>query len=264
MCDYYWLMIDEYYCYILLVGSDYCQTCSTSHMAQSMLGELLTSFRNTSCECWMLRCLLRVQRLAEVLLETSSRCVGSKKPITGLNLLVHAWKIRGVRFHRIREFKQYYFNSVPPTSRCCSAARGYCRHAPHAHLTCPARGALHARRTCSTSHMAHSMLLGLLTSFRNTSCADREDIYARIWYTVIWHEMTCNGTAWIDMLSCAVPCRAVPCRALPCRAVPCRAVPYRAVPCMPCRAAPRRAVPCRAAPRRVALCYVTICVHDIQ
>ena len=24
---------------------------------------------------------------------------------------------RGVRFKRIRDFKQYYFNSVPPTSR---------------------------------------------------------------------------------------------------------------------------------------------------
>ena len=25
-------------------------------------------------------------------------------------------KNRGVRFHRIRDFKQYYFNSIPPTS----------------------------------------------------------------------------------------------------------------------------------------------------
>ena len=25
---------------------------------------------------------------------------------------------RGVRFHRIRDFKQYYFNCIPPTSHC--------------------------------------------------------------------------------------------------------------------------------------------------
>ena len=28
-------------------------------------------------------------------------------------------KHRGVRFRRIRDFKQYYSNSIPPTSQCC-------------------------------------------------------------------------------------------------------------------------------------------------
>ena len=46
-------------------------------------------------------------------LETSSRFVGSKRPILGLDLLVYAWQ-RSVRFVRIRDFKQHYFNGVPP------------------------------------------------------------------------------------------------------------------------------------------------------
>ena len=32
-------------------------------------------------------------------------------------------KKQGVRFHRIRDVKQYYFNSIPPTSQSCCIAR---------------------------------------------------------------------------------------------------------------------------------------------
>ena len=35
--------------------------------------------------------------------------------ITVLNSLVYVWKT-GVRFHQIRDFKQYYVNRIPPTS----------------------------------------------------------------------------------------------------------------------------------------------------
>ena len=40
------------------------------------------------------------------------------KPIAGLILPEHAWTTEGyiVRFHPIRNFKQHYFNSIPPTS----------------------------------------------------------------------------------------------------------------------------------------------------
>ena len=44
-------------------------------------------------------------------LETSSNFCGSKKHIAYVCV-----KNRGVRFHRIRDFKQYYLNSIPPTS----------------------------------------------------------------------------------------------------------------------------------------------------
>ena len=44
-----------------------------------------------------------------------------KKPVTGLNLLVHAWATGGVRFHRVRDFKQHCFNSTPPTPRMSEA-----------------------------------------------------------------------------------------------------------------------------------------------
>ena len=41
----------------------------------------------------------------------------SKKPLAGLiSLAIICVKHRGVRFHRIYKFKQYYFNSIPPTS----------------------------------------------------------------------------------------------------------------------------------------------------
>ena len=50
----------------------------------------------------------------------SSRFVCSKKPVTGLNLLVICVKCRGVRFHRIRDFKQYYFISILPTPQSYS------------------------------------------------------------------------------------------------------------------------------------------------
>ena len=56
-------------------------------------------------------------------LETRSRFVGSEKTITSLNLLVYVWN-RGVRLHRIRYLKQYYFNSIPPTSHPYSVAYG--------------------------------------------------------------------------------------------------------------------------------------------
>ena len=46
----------------------------------------------------------------------SSRFFGSKKPITGLDSLVRV-KNRGVLFHRIRDFKQYHFDGVPPASQ---------------------------------------------------------------------------------------------------------------------------------------------------
>ena len=42
--------------------------------------------------------------------------VCAQKHTTGFNLLVYARNNRGIRFHRIRNFKQYYFNSIPPTS----------------------------------------------------------------------------------------------------------------------------------------------------
>ena len=51
-------------------------------------------------------------------LETSSSCFGSKKTYQRPNLYWYICaKHRGVRFHRIRDFKQYYFNSIPPTSQ---------------------------------------------------------------------------------------------------------------------------------------------------
>ena len=49
-------------------------------------------------------------------LEASSNSCGSKQPIMGSNLPVHTWTTWGVQFHRIRDVKQYYFNSIPPTS----------------------------------------------------------------------------------------------------------------------------------------------------
>ena len=46
-----------------------------------------------------------------------------RPPFTGICV-----KHRGVWFHRIRDFKHYYFNSIPPTSHC----RGvYARRAAH-------------------------------------------------------------------------------------------------------------------------------------
>ena len=42
-----------------------------------------------------------------------ARAKQSPAPFTGICV-----KHRGVRFHRIRDFKLYYFNSVPPTSQC--------------------------------------------------------------------------------------------------------------------------------------------------
>ena len=48
--------------------------------------------------------------------ESSSNCCGSKKPITGSNLPDNMREQQGLRFHRNRDFKQSYFNSIPPTS----------------------------------------------------------------------------------------------------------------------------------------------------
>ena len=42
--------------------------------------------------------------------------VARKKPIARLKLPACAWTTGGAWFHRLRDFKQYYFNSIPPTS----------------------------------------------------------------------------------------------------------------------------------------------------
>ena len=50
--------------------------------------------------------------------EASSNLFGrQKKTIVGLTGI--CVKTRGERVHRIRDFKEYYFNSVPPTSHTC-------------------------------------------------------------------------------------------------------------------------------------------------
>ena len=73
------------------------------------------------------------ERLAEYGWKTHRDCSAQETTITGLNLLVYAWENRGARFHRVRDFKQPYFNSIPPTSqagrmyRPC-AARKVLRH----------------------------------------------------------------------------------------------------------------------------------------
>ena len=53
-------------------------------------------------------------------LEASSRFVGSSKTCRGPQFTVTRAKHRGVRFRRIRDFEQYYFNSIPPTSHYCN------------------------------------------------------------------------------------------------------------------------------------------------
>ena len=46
--------------------------------------------------------------------KNSSRFVGSKKLISGLNLPAYVWIDRGVRFRR--DLRPYDFNSIPPAS----------------------------------------------------------------------------------------------------------------------------------------------------
>ena len=72
-------------------------------------------------------------------LETSSGLLGFKPTYHRPHFIGTCVKHRGLRFHQIRDFKQYYFNSVPPTShlgKCraralpCLAAARLCRPAP--------------------------------------------------------------------------------------------------------------------------------------
>ena len=57
-------------------------------------------------------------------METSSSCFGSRKAYHRPHFIDICVKIRGVRFHRNRDFKQYYLNSVPPTSHCSRPCLG--------------------------------------------------------------------------------------------------------------------------------------------
>ena len=58
------------------------------------------------------------EEVGGIRLETSSRFVGSKKAHHQRpHFIGICMKNRGVRFHRIRDFEQYYFNSIPPTSQ---------------------------------------------------------------------------------------------------------------------------------------------------
>ena len=66
------------------------------------------------------RCAGRKRAASEVggvRLEASSRFCGPKKPIMGPQFTGTCVRHGGVRFHRIRDLKQYHFDSIPPTPR---------------------------------------------------------------------------------------------------------------------------------------------------
>ena len=74
--------------------------------------ELLVPGRLSACERWL------VGGWRNTVGDLIEFFLGQRQPITGLNVLVYyCMKNRGVRIHRMRNFKQYYFNSIAPTSQ---------------------------------------------------------------------------------------------------------------------------------------------------
>ena len=61
------------------------------------------------------------ERLAECSLETSSSFSWVQKACRGPQCTGRRVKNGGVRIHRIRDFKQFYFDSIPPTSHLTRA-----------------------------------------------------------------------------------------------------------------------------------------------
>ena len=58
----------------------------------------------------------RIWEVGGMWLETSSS-MSAPRSISSARCLVFGMTNRGVRFHRIRDFKQYCFNGIPPTSQ---------------------------------------------------------------------------------------------------------------------------------------------------
>ena len=66
---------------------------------------------------------MKLEMLAEYGWKPHRVCLAQKRPIAGRKLLVYLYvNDRGVRFHRIRDLKQYtdYYNGIPPTSQRCA------------------------------------------------------------------------------------------------------------------------------------------------